>query len=45
MMETVKISGTKLTNEEREVYIYLDPIERVWILDPLPLKGKAVKSF
>lgn len=32
-METIKLSGAKLTNEEREVYVYYDPIERVWMLD------------
>lgn len=32
-METIKITGTRLSNEEREVHFYLDPIERVWTLD------------
>ena len=46
MMETVKISGTKLTNEERELYLYLDPIERVWMLDAFMPKyfRKALKQ-
>ena len=32
-METIKITGMRLSNEEREVHFYLDPIERVWIVD------------
>ena len=46
MMETIKVTGTKLTNEEREVHLYLDPIERVWVLDAFMPKyfRKAIKQ-
>jgi hypothetical protein len=45
-METIKITGNKLTNEERELYLYLDPIERVWTLDAFLPKyfNKAIKQ-
>lgn len=45
-METIKVSGNKLTNEEREVYLYLDPIEKTWILDAFMPKyfRKALKQ-
>ena len=45
-METIKVSGNKLTNEEREVYLYLDPIERTWVLDTFLPKyfRKALKQ-
>ncbi len=45
-METIKITGNRLTNEEREVYLYLDPIERVWVLDAFLPKyfNKAIKQ-
>jgi hypothetical protein len=44
-METIKVS-TRLSNEEREVYFYLDPIERVWVLDAFMPKyfNKAIKQ-
>lgn len=46
MMETIKITGIKLTNEEREVHLYLDPIDRVWVLDAFMPKyfNKAIKQ-
>ena len=45
-METIKVSGNKLTNEEREVYLYLDPIEKTWVLDTFIPKyfRKALKQ-
>ena len=45
-MEIIKITGARLSNEEREVYCYLDPIERVWILDAFMPKyfRKAIKQ-
>ena len=45
-METIKITGNKLVNEEREIHLYLDPVERVWILDAFMPKyfRKAVKQ-
>lgn len=45
-METIKISGNKLINEEREVYLYLDPIEKTWVLDAFMPKyfRKALKQ-
>lgn len=44
-METIKIS-TRLLNEEREVHLYLDPIDRVWVLDAFAPKyfRKAIKQ-
>ncbi len=45
-METIKISGTKLANEEREVYIYFDPVTKIWTLDAFIPKyfRKALKQ-
>lgn len=45
-METIKISGTKLMNEEREVYLYFDPVEKMWTLDAFVPKyfRKALKQ-
>lgn len=45
-METIKITGVKLSNEEREVHLYLDPIDRVWVLDAFMSKyfRKAIKQ-
>ena len=45
-MEQIKVNGIRLTNEEREVYLYLDPIERVWVLDAFIPKyfRKAIKQ-
>jgi hypothetical protein len=45
-MEIIKVSGNKLTNEEREVYLYLDPIEKTWVLDAFMPKyfRKALKQ-
>lgn len=44
-METIKISG-RFTNEEREVHLYLDPIDRVWVMDAFMPKyfRKAIKQ-
>ena len=44
-METIKIKG-RLTNEEREVHCYLDPIDRVWVMDAFMPKyfHKAIKQ-
>ena len=45
-METIKMSGTKLMNEEREVYLYFDPVDRMWTLDAFAPKyfRKAIKQ-
>ena len=45
-METIKIIGIKLTNEEREVHLWFDPIEKVWMLDAFIPKyfRKAIKQ-
>ena len=45
-METIKVAGPRLSSEEREVYIYLDPIDRVWVLDSFMPKyfNKAIKQ-
>ena len=45
-METIKVAGIKLTNEEREVHLWFDPIERVWMLDAFVPKyfRKAIKQ-
>lgn len=45
-METIKVNGNRLLNEEREVYCYLDPIDRVWVLDSFMPKyfRKAIKQ-
>ena len=44
-METIKI-GTRLSNEEREVHLYLDPVDRVWVMDAFMPKyfRKAIKQ-
>lgn len=44
-METIKVS-TRLSNEEREVHLYLDPVDRVWVLDAFAPKyfRKAIKQ-
>ena len=44
-METIKV-GVRLSNEEREVHLYLDPVDRVWILDAFMPKyfRKAIKQ-
>ena len=44
-MEIIKVS-TRLSNEEREVHLYLDPIDRVWVLDAFMPKyfRKAIKQ-
>ena len=44
-METIKITG-KLSNEEKEVHLYLDPVDRVWIADVFMPKyfRKALKQ-
>ena len=45
-METIKITGTRLSNEEREIHLYLDPVDRVWVLDAFMPKyfRKALKQ-
>lgn len=45
-METIKVTGMKLSNEEREIHLYLDPIDRVWVLDAFMPKyfRKALKQ-
>lgn len=45
-METIKTSGAKLMNEEREVYLYFDPVEKIWTLDAFVPKyfRKALKQ-
>ena len=44
-METIKISGMRLSSEEREVHIYFDPIEKMWMMDAFVPKyfRKAIK--
>ena len=44
-METIKVS-TRLSNEEREVHLYFDPIDRVWVMDSFMPKyfRKAIKQ-
>lgn len=32
-MYTIKISGDKLTNEERETHLCYDLVEKVWVMD------------
>lgn len=46
MMETIKIMGSKLTNEERETLLNYDSVERVWIMDSFVPKHfrKALKQ-
>ena len=45
-MEAIKITGIKLTNEEREVHLWFDPVEKVWMLDAFIPKyfRKAIKQ-
>lgn len=45
-METIKIYGNKLTNEERETLLNYDSVERVWIMDSFVPKHfrKALKQ-
>ena len=45
-METVKIMGNKLTNEERETLLNYDSVERMWIMDSFVPKHfrKALKQ-
>ena len=45
-METIKITGIRLSSEEREAHLYLDPIERVWTLESYLPKyfRKAIKQ-
>ena len=44
-METIKISG-RLTLDEREVHLYYDTVDKVWIMDTMVLKyyNKAKKQ-
>lgn len=46
MMETIKVYGNKLTNEERETLLYHDPITKSWTMDCTEMKfvRKAVKQ-
>ena len=46
MMETIKMSGNKLTNEERETLLNFDFIEKVWVMDSFVPKHfrKALKQ-
>lgn len=46
MMETIKMSGSKLTNEERETLLNFDSIEKVWVMDSFVPKHfrKALKQ-
>lgn len=45
-METIKMSGSKLTNEERETLLNFDSIEKVWVMDSFVPKHfrKALKQ-
>ena len=45
-METIKVGGVRLAHEEREVYFYLDPINKTWMLDAFTPKyfRKALKQ-
>jgi hypothetical protein len=45
-METIKAGSTKLINEEREVYLYFDPVEKKWTLDAFMPKyyRRAIKQ-
>ena len=45
-METIKMAGTRLSNEEREVHLYFDPIEKTWVMDSFVPKyfRKAIKQ-
>lgn len=46
MMETIKMGGSKLTNEERETLLNFDSIEKVWVMDSFVPKHfrKALKQ-
>ena len=45
-METIKAGSIRLMNEEREVYLYFDPVEKMWTLDAFTPKyfRKAIKQ-
>jgi hypothetical protein len=45
-METIKMCGSRLTNEERETLLDYDNIEKVWIMDSTVPKHfrKAIKQ-
>lgn len=45
-MERIKVAGMHLTSEEREIHLYLDPIDRIWVLDAFMPKyfRKAIKQ-
>lgn len=45
-METIKIYGNKLTNEERETILNYDSTEKIWIMDSFVPKHfrKALKQ-
>lgn len=45
-METIKLCGNKLTNEERETLLNYDSVERVWVMDSFVPKHfrKALKQ-
>jgi hypothetical protein len=45
-METVKMCGNKLTNEERETLLNYDSVEKLWIMDSFVPKHfrKALKQ-
>lgn len=45
-METIKITGMRLSNEEREAHLYFDPIEKMWTMDAFVPKyfRKAIKQ-
>ena len=46
MMETIKMYGNRLTNEERETLLDYDSIEKVWVMDSTVPKHfrKAIKQ-
>lgn len=45
-METIKMIGNKLTNEERETLLNYDSVEKVWVMDSFVAKHfrKALKQ-
>lgn len=45
MMQTIKITE-RLSNEEKEIHIYLDPVDKVWIFETFMPKyfRKALKQ-
>lgn len=45
-METIKMCGSKLTNEERETILNYDSVEKVWVMDSFVPKHfrKALKQ-